>query len=509
MPPASARALRFRLGAFVLIALLLLGALVLMFGGAPTLFRRTTDYTIRFTDAPGVAPGTPVRRSGVRIGEVREVRLDDETGVVRVVIGIEPGHTVRRNEVPTLVTTLLGGDATIDFIPKEPPPGQVADRAPWPPGSEIPGERPVNVNALLRGASEVVPTTQETLNDIRNTMKSFEKLQPEAERALVQYRLLGQELRAALPELRKTNAEAQKLSPAAEEALKEIRDLARDIRNSMPEFRKTNAEVQRFAKEAADAAPELRKTNAEIQALAKDVRAEIPGVRRNLDDIGDAARQARRTTERVDLLLQKNEQNITRSIENLDQALRRANDVLNDENRKNLAETLKNVRKGTDRLDAIAGSLDDVLNQGRTTVRQLNSTLKEAEELMRDLRGTTGPLRERGPSILRNLDESLIRSNAALADLQALVRAVGDSDGTLTRLLKDPSLYNNLDCAAAQFAREMQRVDRILKDVETFADKIARHPEALGVGGAVRPGSGLKDKDPPPQYPPPTVVPPH
>ena len=183
--------------------------------------------------------------------------------------------------------------------------------------------------------------------------------------------------------------------------------------------------------------------------------------------------------------------------------------MLNDENRKNVAATLKNVRNGTDRLDSIAASLDDVLNEGRKTVRQLNSTLKEAEDLMKDLRGTTAPLRERGPAILRNLDETLTRSNAALTDLQALIRAVGDSDGTLTRLLKDPSLYNNLDCTAAQLARDMQRVERILKDVETFADKIARHPEALGVGGAVRPGSGLKDKDPPPQYPPPVIVPPH
>src|SRR5947208_15253281 len=130
---ASARALRFRLGAFILVSLLVLAGMILLFGGRPTFFRRSTTYVIRFADAPGVSPGTPVRRSGVRIGEVREVHLDDETGIVRVVIGIDPGHTIRRNEVPTLVTTLLGGDATIDFIPKDPPPGQVADRGPWPP----------------------------------------------------------------------------------------------------------------------------------------------------------------------------------------------------------------------------------------------------------------------------------------------------------------------------------------------------------------------------------------
>ena len=56
------------------------------------------------------------------------------------------------------------------------------------------------------------------------------------------------------------------------------------------------------------------------------------------------------------------------------------------------------------------------------------------------------------------------------------------------------------------------RADRILKDFETFADKLARHPESLGLGGVVRPSAGLKD---PPHYPvvqpyyPPGAVPPH
>jgi phospholipid/cholesterol/gamma-HCH transport system substrate-binding protein len=39
----------------------------------------------------------------------------------------------------------------------------------------------------------------------------------------------------------------------------------------------------------------------------------------------------------------------------------------------------------------------------------------------------------------------------------------------------------------------LPRVDRIMRDVEVFADKIARHPESIGIGGAVRPSAGLKE----------------
>jgi hypothetical protein len=40
------------------------------------------------------------------------------------------------------------------------------------------------------------------------------------------------------------------------------------------------------------------------------------------------------------------------------------------------------------------------------------------------------------------------------------------------------------------------KIERVLKDVEIFTDKIARHPESIGLGGVVRPGSGLKDNPP-------------
>src|SRR5262249_40255964 len=95
--------LRLRLGLFVLSGFLLLGGLITLFGSAPTLFQNRHGYTVCFPDAPGVAPGTPVRRSGVRIGEVESVELDDATGQVRVHVLIGKHYTLRRGERPTLV----------------------------------------------------------------------------------------------------------------------------------------------------------------------------------------------------------------------------------------------------------------------------------------------------------------------------------------------------------------------------------------------------------------------
>src|SRR5690349_7979271 len=110
------QAIRFRIGIFVLAALILLAVMITLFGGFPNYFRQVDTFTIIFKDAQGVAPGTPVRRSGVRIGEVRSLALDNVTGNVQVVIQVDTGFNLRKGDRPTIVQGLLGGDTSIAFL---------------------------------------------------------------------------------------------------------------------------------------------------------------------------------------------------------------------------------------------------------------------------------------------------------------------------------------------------------------------------------------------------------
>jgi phospholipid/cholesterol/gamma-HCH transport system substrate-binding protein len=451
------RSMRWGIGLFVLLALVLLGTLIILFGSLPTLFKRSNIYTIRFVDAPGVGPGTPVRRSGVRIGEVHDVLLDDERGIVRVQVAIDPRYSLRRNEQATLNIGLLGSDASIDFVPVAAAEGEAVDRGPLEPGSELVGVRPVNVNTLLNRASEVAPTAQETLAEIRRSLQRLERM-----------------------------------SPLAEETMREYRDLAKDVRASIPDLRRTNQQYQDLAKDVRRVIPDLEATNKEYQGLAKDVRKAIPGVQQNIDDVGAAARTYGKLGERLNLWVQANQENITKAIENLNTVLTRVSNVLNEENQRNLAVTLKNARVASERFDSISRNLDETLKGSQTLPKRIDDAINHTDEAMVTLQKTLKPLSLRSESISRNLDESLDKANKTFDDLNTLIR-VFDQDGTVQRLLKDPSLYNRLDEAACMLARSMPRLDRILKDFETFADKLARHPELLGVRGAVRPSDGLKD----------------
>ncbi|MGH7172683.1 MAG: MlaD family protein [Gemmataceae bacterium] len=444
----SDRGMRLGIGLFVLVALLLLGALVVMFGSLPNYFKRSNIYTIRFVDAPGVGPGTPVRRSGVRIGEVQDILLDDERGIVRVQVAIDPRYTLRRNEQPTLNIGLLGSDVSIDFVPLPAEEGEQVDRSVLEPGSEIVGLRPASVNSLLTRASQVAPTAQDTLNEIRRSLQRLDRL-----------------------------------APVADETMREYRDLAKDIRRNIPA---------------------LERTNQEYQDLAKDVRKALPGAQRNLDDIGAAARNWSKLGERLNVWAQGNLENVTKAIDNLNTVLTRISNVVNEENQRNLAAILKNASTASQRFNNITRNLDAILEDSRPLPKHVSGTLTRMDVAMDDLRKTFAPYTARSESTARNLDESMAKLNRTLSDFSGLARVL-DQDGTVQRLLKDPSLYNNINDAACQLLRSVPRLDRILKDFETFADKLARHPELLGVRGAVRPSDGLKN--PPQPYAPQLIVP--
>src|SRR5437660_6534460 len=169
------RRMKLRLGFFVAGSLAALAGLVVMFGGAPTIFSSKSKYTVVFPEAPGVAPGTPVRKSGVRVGEVTAVDLNPDTGMVNVRVTVDPKHLPRTGEDATQTRGLLTGDTAIDFLPKLGPDRQPIGRGdPIPPGSEIIGVPPITPRSLLTPA-------QATIDRLRASFEKLDRIAPKVE----------------------------------------------------------------------------------------------------------------------------------------------------------------------------------------------------------------------------------------------------------------------------------------------------------------------------------------
>ena len=366
---------RFRLGLFVVSAAILLGVLILMFGGsAGGLFVSQDTYVIPLENAPGVDKGTPVRRSGVKIGAVTKVELNDATGQVLVTIAVDKKHKVWKTDVAVISQDLLSRDVTLDLErqpgptrlspPQEVPPAPKSDirpvgaievpgdlfavgqpppapnepppPEPLPPGSTIPGRTAGGPAAALGKFETVIPALEQALNAIR---KSAERLE------------------LAIPQL--------------DAGAREFSALGRSIREAVPEIRKTNDELQGLLRSARGAGPELRRTNDELQVT--------------LRNFGSVA-------ERLDVFISANQDRITRAVDQTTDVLQRLSNVLSDENQKNVTATLKAVQKASANFDSISHNADELLKEGTKVTRQVQGTISQADRVLGNLDRATDQL---------------------------------------------------------------------------------------------------------------------
>lgn len=428
--------LRLRLGVFVAAALTALAGLVILFGGTPGVFSSKAKYVVIYPEAPGVAVGTPVRKSGVRIGEVTALDLDENTGHVRASIAVDKKHLPRTGEDATISRGILNGDTSIDFLPRLDPdnPQAVLPRGePIPPGSEIKGIAPVTARSLIGQAQAVLPSAQESLGQIVGTARRLEQAVPKIEKAADEFAGLARSGRDLVPELRQTNARVQDLL-------------------GQPDPLRDPATVQAMLRELI----ELMKT---IKPAAEEIRA----------------------------LIKQNGPELNRTLVSVRQAADSTNDVLNPDNRKAVAATLKNLQAGSDDLTKTIRLVAILTDSADRTLKSMTARLDQSEKTFDNLNRITTPLAGNSDQIAKDVSELARNLNALSAQLG------GGQGGSFGKILSDPSLYHNLNDSAANAARVLARLEKVAQDLQVFSDKIARKPEVLGAGGVVRPSTGLKE----------------
>jgi phospholipid/cholesterol/gamma-HCH transport system substrate-binding protein len=145
-----------------------------------------------------------------------------------------------------------------------------------------------------------------------------------------------------------------------------------------------------------------------------------------------------------------------------------------------------------DKMKATIEALPDVIADLRTTVKGIGTTVETADRNLRNLEGLTRPLGERGEQMVAQVDRTIGRLDEVLQQASLFTKALNESQGTLGKLVRDPKVYDDLAQAAANVNRITRELRPIVDDVRVFTDKIARHPEQLGVRGALDRRPGLK-----------------
>lgn len=173
----------------------------------------------------------------------------------------------------------------------------------------------------------------------------------------------------------------------------------------------------------------------------------------------------------------------TRTMQTFQESLTHANAIVgNPQNQEHLRQTL--------------AAMPGMITETRDAIAAVRSAVVKADANLQNLEQVTAPLADHSRSIVTKLDGTLTNLESLSGELDQFARIVAREDGSLQQFVSNPRLYENLDRSAHSLAVLLKALEPTLVDLRILSDRLARHPELLGIGGAMRPSSGIKEPSP-------------
>ena len=162
------RTKQYHVGVMFLATLIATAILLVMFGKLPK-YVGSYQVLVRFDNAGGITPGTPVRKSGILIGRVADVRLTDNDQHALAVLDIQKDKNIYQDEVCCISRDLLGDTAVVfrgQPIAKKP-------HEPIAPGTILSGEIPDDPTGLKNALAAPIQKVTDTGDALTEASKKL------------------------------------------------------------------------------------------------------------------------------------------------------------------------------------------------------------------------------------------------------------------------------------------------------------------------------------------------
>ena len=179
MPDGRRLVLQTRIGAFILVGLVVFLAIIYLLGAQARYFERKYDLTAEFTEVGGLIEGATVRLAGVQIGRVTSVELPPQPGgKVRVTLTLARRFTdrVRRNSEARIVTQGLLGDKLVEITIGS------ADAPPLKSGDTIATRDPVEMQEMFSAGADTLAQVNQLAVTLRRTVDRVDRMTDEVEK---------------------------------------------------------------------------------------------------------------------------------------------------------------------------------------------------------------------------------------------------------------------------------------------------------------------------------------
>jgi phospholipid/cholesterol/gamma-HCH transport system substrate-binding protein len=294
------RVMQFRIGMFVIFAGLVLTMMIVWFGESPSLFRDHAFVKVRYKEAPGVAEGITVRKSGIRIGEVLTIDFDDQPnqpdGVV-VVLSLDRRIKLRKDSVAKISRSLIG-DVGIDMLPGSSLEllqyGDTPANAP-----EIVGEVTPDPSKALTAATaafEKVGGTLKAIEAAANGLAAITKKVENIDEAIATFETTGKDISKAAKGIDRVIADNENnLKPA----IANLRQFSEKVAVTFDD--ETIARFKKTMEKLATSSSKLDASLADLQPLLTDLGAPA-GKSNPKTNFGQSVLSMNRITSNVNLL---------------------------------------------------------------------------------------------------------------------------------------------------------------------------------------------------------------
>lgn len=246
-----------------------------------------------------------------------------------------------------------------------------------------------------------------------------------------------------------------------------------------------------------DAVIEAKATPDPLAALT-EMQVEVQPAIRSLGQAGDAIT---RLAQRLDTVMGDDfeKRRLSELIDNLNRATLAFNKTVDSVNAVIGGQpTQEKVRGALEDLPKLVADLRNATAKADATFTSLEGAIVSAETNLKSFENLTEPLGEKGEELVQLLSSSLENLDLIMADSQRFASSLNNGQGSLGRLVNERELYDSLKTTVYNANQTIIRINELAKqlrpilgDVRVISDKVAREPGRI-IGGAIRPGPGLK-----------------
>jgi phospholipid/cholesterol/gamma-HCH transport system substrate-binding protein len=204
-----------------------------------------------------------------------------------------------------------------------------------------------------------------------------------------------------------------------------------------------------------------------------------------IDSVVQTSNNIGQTADHVNRLLAANEQRINKVVVNADETLSSVKATFENVNK------LIGDEKTRQQLSKSVQDMPEMFNETRQVIGRVNDTITLLDRNLRNLEGLTEPLGQKGGDMVVRIDQTLVKLDGVLTEMQKFSQSLSNQDGTLGQLVHNRELYDHLNQTAANVEELTRKLRPIVDDARVFSDKVARHPGVI-VRDAIKPGAGTK-----------------